>query len=335
MSPSPRRPGPTWFRRMIRLPDLQASAPDPAASPEAALSKLDSLLSADEAIPKATRSRMVEPTGQAAATILIWHGFTNAPSQFSAVADQLARDGYRVLLPRMPHHGLPDLLNRDLATLTPSDLTAHVNAWLDVAAGFGSPVWVIGLSAGATLAGWAAATRNEVSRLVLAAPLVAPVGFPMPLVRIMVKSPAVVPRIYWWWDPRKKADLGHSPYAYPGFPVPGLIAFLRLSEALIDGAWTRTNRLQRVALTSNPGDFAIRGDVARAFAADIFAPRADTHGEARIEAALHWMHDFVDPWSPGAGSTDQVVAVLSAALGTGDPTAGGVLVPPLLVQEPA
>jgi hypothetical protein len=46
------------------------------------------------------------------------------------------------------------------------------------------------------------------------------------------------------------------------------------------------------------------------------------------------MHDFVDPYSPGAGTTEQVVAILEAALGVGDPTAGGLLVPPLVPVQP-
>lgn len=62
----------------------------------------------------------------------------------------------------------------------------------------------------------------------------------------------------------------------------------------------------------------------------VFGPAADYYGEATIDPALKWAHDFVDPWSPGAGSTEQVVAILSAGLGIGEPEAGGVLVPPLV-----
>ena len=53
-------------------------------------------------------------------------------------------------------------------------------------------------------------------------------------------------------------------------------------------------------------------------------------GIACIDSELKWMHDFVEPLSAGSGRTEQVVAVLLAALGAGDPAAGGVLVPPLV-----
>lgn len=321
-----------WFRRLLPIPAPPEPSPDPAGDRSTALAKLAALAAADADIPEITRTRFVEPDGDALATVVVWHGFTNAPSQFAAVAEELGRRGYRVLVPRTPHHGLPDVLNRDLNELTDAELVAHVDTCIDIAAGFGAPVWVIGLSAGGTLAGWAAATRIEIRRLVLAAPLVAPKGFPLPLVRLMVRFRGIVPKAYWWWDPRKKADLGHSPYAYPGFPIPGLMPFLHLSEAMIDHSVAAGHELDRVVLTSNPGDFAIRRDAAREFAADVFGTRSRYYGEVNIDPGMKWMHDFVDPYSPGAGSTEQVVAILSAALGVGDPTAG-LLVPPLVTEQ--
>lgn len=323
-----------WFRRLMPVAPPPLVGGHPATDPDVARLRFGELAALDVDIPEPTQSRLVEPEGEACASIVIWHGFTNAPSQFVAVAERLAKSRYRVLLPRMPYHGEADVLNRDLAALTTSELVAQVNAAIDIVAGFDGPVWVVGLSAGATLAAWAAATRTEVSRLVLAAPLVAPKGAPLPLVRALVRFPRIVPRFYYWWDPRKKADLGHSPYAYPGFPVPGLVPYLHLSEALFDHTVPAGHRLERTVLLSNPGDFAIRRDAARSFASGVFAPFSDYAGEANVDGALKWMHDFVDPWSPGSGSTEQVVAVLLACLGPGEPTAGGVLVPPLVSGQP-
>ncbi|MFT4108591.1 alpha/beta hydrolase [Propionicimonas sp.] len=278
---------------------------------------------------------MYEPHGEIVATLVIWHGFTNAPSQFTAVAEQLRDRGFRVLVPRMPFHGESDVLNRDMLRLTPAMLINHLHVVVDIAAGFGAPVWVLGLSAGATMAGWAAAARPEVGRLVLAAPLVAPVGFPMWLVRLFAKFPRIVPRIYWWWDPRVKAGIKGSPYAYPGFPLPGIMPFLHLSEWLYDSTMRVGHDLDRAVLITNPSDFAIRKDAARAFASEVFAPRATSFGEAVVDPERKWMHDFVDPRSDGSGTTDQVVAVLLAALGLDDPSADGVLVPPLVDPLPA
>lgn len=180
MTAEPQPSRQAWFRRLMALATVPVGHPHPKGNRTEAMAGFAALSALDDAIPEATRSRVFEPDGDAAATIVIWHGFTNAPSQFRAVAEQLRSFGCRVLVPRMPYHGEQDVLNRDLLKLTTGQLVDHLDAVVDIAAGFGSPVWVVGLSAGATIAGWAAATRDEISRLVLAAPLVAPVGFPLP-----------------------------------------------------------------------------------------------------------------------------------------------------------
>lgn len=321
--------------RRRSIPATPPPQPRPAASPEEARTRFEALCALDdERVGDSTRTQLFEPEGEALATIVAWHGFTNAPSQFVAVATALAGRGYRVLVPRQPHQGFTDVLTRALAQLEIAELTAQVDTCVDIAAGFGAPVWVTGLSAGGVLAGWAAATRGEVERAVLMAPLVAPKGVPLPLVRLLVKHPRPVSGIYYWWDPRVKENLGHSPHAYPGFPVPGLLPYLHLAMALLHGAVTPTHRLQRVVLTSNPGDFAIRRDAARTFATTVFAGSTDYYGEANVDPELGWWHDFVDPWSPHRGTTEQVVALLLAAFGVDDPTAGGVLVPPLVQRQP-
>ncbi len=324
-----------WFRRWLRLGPTPRRPPRPAPDPASARSRFAELAALDAGVPEATRSRLFEPDGESSATLVIWHGFTNAPSQFAAVGEQLRSHGYRVLIPRMPFHGEADVLTRDLAKLTPELLVDHIGSVIDIAAGFGDPIWVIGLSAGATMAGWAAATRGEVARLVLAAPLVAPVGFPQPLVRLFVKSPRLVPRIYWWWDPRVKAKIVGSPHAYPGFPLRGITPFLHLSEWLYDGSVPVGHELERTVLVTNPGDFAIRKDVARSFAEEVYRPVSASFGEAMIDPELNWMHDFVDPLSPSTGTTEQVTAVVLAGLGAGEPTATGVLVAPLVSEQPA
>ncbi len=322
------------FRRALAIGTPVLPEARPAATVDEARERFAELCAADDhRVGESTRTQLFEPRGPARATIVGWHGFTNAPSQLTALATALAGLGYRVLVPRQPHQGYTDVLNRALDDLQVSDLTAHVSTCIDIAAGFGDPVWVTGLSAGGVLAAWAAGTRPEVRRLAMIAPLVAPKGIPLPVVRLLVRFPALVPRIYYWWDPRVKENLGHSPHAYPGFPLAGLMPYLHLSEAMFDGFEAR-HQLDRVVLVTNPGDFAIRRDAARGFAARVFAEHADYYAEATLDAALGWWHDFIDPWSPRRGSTEQVVAVVQAALGVADPAAGGLLVRPLVQAQP-
>lgn len=313
-----------WYRRLaIRVPRVAAANPAPNRAD--ALARLEALRALDEGLPEATHTLLLEPQRPIGPTIVLWHGFTNAPSQFGPAAERLQAMGYRVLVPRMPRHGLADVLNRDLAALTEAELCTHAEDVIDIAAGLGSDVWVVGLSAGGVLAAWAAATRAEVSRLLLIAPLIGPKGFPMPAVRLAVKFPKLIPNFYLWWDPRLKANLGHSPYAYPGFPLPGVIRFLHLSESMFDGSVPAAHRLERAVLVTNPSDLAVRADAATEFAARVFKPDADFYAHLSVERGLKWTHDFVDPWSPDGATPDQVVAVLAAGLGVGDPSAHELL----------
>lgn len=316
--------------RGTSIPLPPAASPRPAREREEALARLAELQALDdETVAGPCCTRLLEPDAPADTTIIIWHGFTNAPSQFAEVAGLFRAAGYRVLLARIPRHGLADVLNRDLLSLTSAELTEHVDTCVDIAAGLGRHVWVVGLSAGGVLAAWAAATRHEVSRAVLSAPFVAPKSIPMPVVRLLIRFRPVIPRVYFWWDPRKKENLGESPYVYPGFPLPGMVPFLHLGEALYDGHVQPNHRLRRVVLVSNPGDFAIRRDVARTFTFRVFESRTDTIAEASIDGNLGWWHDFVDPWGPHVGTADQAAAIFSAALGIGeDASALGTLVPP-------
>lgn len=317
------------FRRLLPIPAPPPSDPQPATDPAQAKARFAELHVLDAEIGEATQSALIEPLAAAKATVVLWHGFTNAPSQFTQVAEALAAQGFRVLLPRMPFHGESDRLNHDLAGLTAAQLIEHADAWMDVAAGFPEPVWVGGLSAGATVAAWVAASRPRVTRLVMAAPLIAPKATPMPLIRLIVRHPALLPNFYYWWDPRKKAALPGSPYAYPGFPTRGILPYLQLSEAMFDRSVVANHELERVVLISNPGDFAIRRGIAKSFAEQILFPAAQVTGVANLDPDLHWMHDFVDPKSPDTGTTEQVTAVFLAAFGAGRLDADGLIVPGL------
>ena len=157
----------------------------------------------------------------------------------------------------------------------------------------------------------------------------------MPVVRLLVRFHRLVPRIYIWWDPRKKEHLGESPYVYPGFPLPGMVPFLHLAEALYDRRVKCWHQLRRVVLTTNPGDFAIRRDVARDFASRVFEENTEMFTEVTLDASLGWWHDFVDPHGPHVGPTEQVSEVFFSAFGVAsDASAGGAIVEPLPLQDP-
>lgn len=311
----------------VGMPRLPVGTPHPARTREEALAALRILEDADgPEVAEPCRTQLLRPQGPPRGTLVILHGFTNSPPQFAEVAEILCGEGYFVLVPRMPHHGLADLVTHDLANLTAEELVTFGHRCIDIAAGLPGPVSVIGLSAGASMAAWAGAARDEVERVVACAPLVSVKAIPMPVGRLLVRFSRFVPSWYLWWDPRKKANLGESPHVYPGFPLRGLVPFLHVGAALYDQQVVPAHELQRVALTSNPHDIAIRRDVAREMMRRTYTGHARSLVELTIAASLNWLHDFVDQHVPHHGTPEQVAALLLTALGeSDDDTAGGVV----------
>ncbi len=68
-------------------------------------------------------------------------------------------------------------------------------------------------------------------------------------------------------------------------------------------------------------------------ASDLLPP-AEVSAVAEIDPSLRWMHDFVDPFTPGTATTEQTTAIIRAALGVGAPDAAACMVPPLVSAQP-
>ena len=100
---------------MNMLPYSPPSATSPGAlTPEQAEAGIADLVAKDHADPTvlpecATIDR--HPTVPQLGVVLLFHGHTSCPHQFSALADRLAAAGYRVLVPRWPEHGVANMVS--------------------------------------------------------------------------------------------------------------------------------------------------------------------------------------------------------------------------------
>ncbi len=317
-----------WVARPGRkAPSVPGGRPDPARSPQEAAERLARLQALDGSdCGDLCHTVLVEPPSgvPAKGTIVYFHGFTNCPAQFAEAARALAGRGWRVLTPRAPYHGNADVLTHDLLKLRIADLVAHVDMTVDAAAGFDGPLYLTGLSGGGVLAAWGAATRPEVTGLLAIAPIAAPVGMPLFIVRAFVAERTLMPQFYWWWDPRKKADLGEAPYVYPGFPFRGLQPYLHMAAALESGEVAPGHELEFANLQLNPGDFAVRPDAARRMMHGL-GGHARHAEEIVLAKRLGWWHDFIDQHGSHKGTPEEVARVFEAGLGAGDPLAGGLI----------
>lgn len=295
-------------------PDLTAR-PAPSSSYADSTSAIGAVLAQESGLPLLARGGSIaELTGaRTPVALVIFHGYTNTPDGFRLVAKAYREQGYNVWVPRMPHHGLADKMTDEFSRLTAEELRAYADAAIDVAAGLGEKVWVMGLSGGGALATWAAAERPEVARTILISPLLNPGGYPSwevpPMARALRLSPVDA---YNWWAPEKGAD-NVAGMIYPRYSLKGIAAFLgvrlwldRAPAGVVKGT---------VLLIRNAGDASIDADFNEQLVRRITP--ADQVEIYQIPASAHLSHDYVAP-DPEFATDAQVTEgyrQLSQALG--------------------
>lgn len=284
---------------------------------DAAALAADLLAADDDAVHPRCRSRIHDRGHRADRSVVLLHGYTNCPAQFDVVADAYAAAGYNVVVPRLPGHGSADRLDRSLSQIRAPDLAQAAWTAVDIAAGLGERVTVVGLSGGGTLAGWVAAHHDEVAEAVLLAPLVAPRVLPTATVAPVARLSRLIPDVYLWWDGDLQAQLADPPYAYPRYSLRSIGAFLAVGRAARDSDPGRTTPLQRLVVVSNPGDLAV-SNVGVALLGDHLAAQLATDGvhlPHRIAAEAGFGHDLIDPEGENGAVIATVYGELEPLLG--------------------
>lgn len=300
--------------------DLASNA-NPTATYDEAMVRADVLLAADgRDVNPVCRSRVYDQGERSATAVVLLHGFTNCPAQWDAVAQAYVDAGYSVVVPRLPGHGEQDRLSPALSAIGPDDLVDTGDLAVDIAAGLGEDVWVVGLSGGGTLAGWLASERDEISTAVLIAPLVAPKVLPEFAVGPVSRLGRVIPDISIWWDSELQDQLATPPYAYPRFTVRSLGAFLAVGRATQHTEPRRETSLERLVVVTNENDDAVSNagvyDVERQLEQLL---RLDEPGVDRIDYVfagdLRYKHDVIDPQGENAENLAEIYPVLGPLIG--------------------
>lgn len=202
--------------------------PNPAPDFQHAVGRVREVMVADSSIaaPGGSSILLVHAARTPRAVVLL-HGFTDSPRQFAALADSLFAQGDNVFVPRLPHHAQRGKDVGELARLTATELCRATDEAIDIAAGLGDSVVVLGLSVGGTLAVWSAEHRSEVRRAVVIAPPFEVARVPSVLERPLVNLGSHVPNIS-----RRSAPDSARPDRDPGFATHGLAQVLRLGMAV-------------------------------------------------------------------------------------------------------
>ncbi len=290
------------------------SDPDPASDYAMAMERAAALTAADgpDVNPECT-SRVLDHGERAARSVVLLHGYTNCPAQFSVVADAYFNAGYNVVVARIPQHGMADRLTTDLSYLTPGALATLADESVDIAAGLGERVSVVGLSAGGTLAAWLAAERSDVAEVALMAPLMVPKVLPEVTVGPVARFSKVIPDIYLWWDNGLKESLASPPYAYPRYSVHSLGALLAVGrDAQRDPV--REVPLERMVVVTNENDAAV-SNAAVGRLVDRLGQGAQERVEHVFTEDLGYKHDIIDPEGENVEDLDAIYGVLGPILG--------------------
>ena len=266
------------------------SHPNPAPDFQNAVGRARAAISADSAIaaPGGTPILLVHGARAPRAVVLL-HGFTDSPRQFATLADSLFAQGDNVFVPRLPHHAERGKDVGELARLTASELCRTADEAVDIAAGLGDSVVVLGLSVGGTLAVWAAEHRPEVRRAVVVAPPFEVARVPSMLERPLVNLGSHVPNIS-----RRSAPDSERPDRDPGFATHGLAQVLRLGMAVRRDAGRMLPSRAEVLFLVNANDRTVKTAPVLDLA-QLWNRRGVPVAVYEIPASLGLPHNVVDP----------------------------------------
>lgn len=148
------------------------SRSNPVNEYESAVAQINTILDAEKGVVKEVcYSRLMTHGQKTDRVYVLIHGMTNSPRQFVELGELLYEQGHNVFIPLVPHHGLIGADVGELKNITPEEMSAFADQILDLSAGLGAEVHVIGLSVGGTIASWSAQNQPDVTRVMLMAPM--------------------------------------------------------------------------------------------------------------------------------------------------------------------
>jgi esterase/lipase len=236
-------------------------------------------------------------------SIVIYHGFTNCPKQFAKLGGELFDLGYNVYIPRIPYHGLADVMNDELPNLTSQDLLQTMKNSYEIAAGLGDKVDFMGISGGGNMALWAG-YNYKANQVLTLAPLFAPTGYSNWQIPLMQKYFQIMPNEYRWWDDvAMEKPIGGPKHAYSRYSSKAGNAFLEVVLDLqrrlkTDSSPTATD----FKLLLLDGDKAVDNAVANEYFDLIDKKSLYQSPRKTLPASYNLNHDIIDPMQTQANT---------------------------------
>ena len=295
-----------------RVPDF-VSKPAPAKSYAGALAQFEALQKSEAELPlgAAGKSRIFVHGAKTQRVFVLLHGLTNAPEQFVPMAKILFDEGANVVIPRARYAGFADLLNDGQGLQSGQDLLDQAAVGLDIAAGLGERVTLVGLSGSAVAAAWMGQHRDGIDSLVLLAPFFTMQGKMTFVVDVQTAALSVLPNFYIWWNPELRERNPGPPQAYPRFGTRTMAGTLQLSRSVRANADSAPLRVRNLDIVVSGSDRAVENSLARRLAGDWLCETLESVTFFEFPEADGVPHDMIDPLQPEAQTEVSYAKILS------------------------
>lgn len=286
--------GLAWLLAPVSTRNLEAR-PQPTTTYEGAVELYQKSFAGQETsgiLPAAT-SKFYGHGNKTATAFLLIHGLTNCPAQFDKLGQELHEQGYNVVIPRMPRHGLQDQMSGAMKEITAEMLREYADHAVDIAAGLGEQLIVIGLSGGAVVAAWIAQFRPEVSKAVVLAPalgVIARYTFAnYPLMRLVLRTPN-------FYTVRTEENRRESaPYVHFKRSSHAAAQFMRLGVAVQKAAKRQSAAATKIVVVTNAADTVVNNNLIRQLTRRWQDRNSGKVTTFEFEASLNLPHDLIDP----------------------------------------
>jgi pimeloyl-ACP methyl ester carboxylesterase len=235
------------------------------------------------------------------AVVVLLHGFTSCPAQFTELGKEFYDRGYNVYIPRTPRHGFKNRRGEPLKGLTAEELAAFAHQTADIAQGLGERVIVSGISGGGAMATYLSQEREDIEIAAPISPFLG-IGFiPRPLNRPFANLFLIAPDFWQWWDPIHKENNPFSaPYAYARYPLHALLEIMRLGYATGADAKHVRPKAEKIIVITNANDDSVNNGVIAEFEQMWRDHGDDMLVNFQFEKSQGLPHDLITPTRPGA-----------------------------------
>ncbi len=196
---------------------------------------------------------------------VLLHGLTASPAQFESFGRELYAGGANVLIPRLPRHGHHDRLTNALSELSIDELTGAVREAVEIGAGLGRHLTVVGFSLGGLMSAWAG-QHLRIDRAVSIAPFFGVGWLPHRIGPALSRLVLRLPNSYLWWNPIERERNG-ALHTYPRFPTHAIGRTWLFARDVLALAATQAPATRQLALVTNDSEATVHNGVVGLLAA--------------------------------------------------------------------